>query len=152
MDAGKSAAALDQQEFDIVDEYTHEYVSYEQFSPAELGIDLPDDGREELPELADADDLDLNKYISAKVMLPRGGHSFASGRVLKRARDENGELIGKENSNPLLDSSVYEVEFEDGTVERYHANIIAEHIYSQLDGDGYGRTLLDEIIDHRMDD
>ena len=61
-------------------------------------------------------------------------------------------MIGKENSNPLLDSSVYEVEFEDGTVERYHANIIAEHIYSQIDGDGYGRTLLDEIIDHRRDD
>ena len=152
MDDGKSAAALDQQEHDWVDEYTPEYVSYEQFSPAELGIDLPDDGREELPELADADDLDLNKYISAKVMLPRGGHTFASGRVLKRARDQNGELIGKENSNPLLDSSVYEVEFEDGTVERYHANIIAEHIYSQIDGDGYGRTLLDEIIDHRRDD
>ena len=43
------------------------------------------------------------------------------------------------------------MEFEDGSVERYHANIIAEHIYSQVDQDGYGRTLLDEIIDHKVD-
>ena len=50
-----------------------------------------------------------------------------------------------------MGTSVYEVEFEDGSVERYHANILAEHIYSQVDQDGYGRTLLDEIIDHKAD-
>ena len=33
-----------------------------------------------------------------------------------------------------------------------NANIIAEHIYSQVDEDGYGRTLLDKIIDHKSDD
>ena len=71
--------------------------------------------------------------------------------MIRRARDPNGELIGKSSGNPLLDSSVYEVEFEDGAVERYHANIIAEHIYSQVDQDGYGRALLDEIIDHKSD-
>ena len=152
MDAGKSPAALDQQESKWLDEYTPEHVPYERFDPKELGFDVESDGKEDLPELADAEDLDLNKYISAKVMLPRGGHTFASGRVVRRARDENGELIGKEHSNPLLDSSVYEVEFEDGSVERYHANIIAEHIYSQIDGDGYGMALLDEIIDHKCDD
>ena len=42
--------------------------------------------------------------------------------------------------------------FEDGSVEKYNANIIAEHIYSRVDEDGYGRTLLDEIIDHKSDD
>ena len=86
------------------------------------------------------------------VMLPRGGHTFANAIVMRRARDDNGELIGKGHSNPLLDSSVYEVQFEDGAVERYHANIIAEHIYSQIDGDGYGRALLDKILDHKSDD
>ena len=50
-----------------------------------------------------------------------------------------------------MDSSVYEVEFEDGAVERHHANIIAEHICSQTDQDGHGRTLMDEIIDHESD-
>ena len=60
-------------------------------------------------------------------------------------------LIGKSNPNPLFDTSVYEVKFEDGSVERYNANIIAEHIYSQIDGEGYGMTILDEIIDHKWD-
>ncbi len=131
-----------------------DYTSYEAYSPEELNLILPpteDEGKSPLPELAEADDLDLNRYISAKVMLPRDGIQFANGVVLRRARDENGELIGKSSTNPLLDTSVYEVRFEDGAVERYHANIIAEHIYAQIDGDGYGRTLLDEIVDHRME-
>ena len=38
---------------------------------------------------------------------------------------------------------------EDGGVERYSANVIAEHIYSQIDDDGNNVYLLDEIIDHR---
>ena len=58
------------------------------------------------------------------------------GRVVRRARDSAGELIGKTNPNPLLDTSEYEVQFEDGAVERYHANIIAEHIYSRVDSEG----------------
>jgi hypothetical protein len=127
------------------------HLEYEEHSPADLGYDLPKD-KDPLPEIAEADDLDLNKYVSAKVMLPRDGHTFAAGRVVRRARDDMGELIGKSNNNPLLDSAVYEVQFDDGAVERYHANIIAENIYSRLDADGYGAALLDEIIDHKFDD
>ena len=104
-----------------------------------------------MPELAEADDLDFNSYISAKVKLPVGGHTFANGKVIGRARDECGELIGKSHSNPLLDTSVYEVRFEDGAVERYSANIIAEGIYSQVDKDGTTLTYLDEIVGHRSD-
>ena len=107
------------------------HVPCEKWEAKELGFDLPEE-REDLPELADADDFDLNKYISAKVMLPKDGYTFASGKVVRRDKDDNGELIGKTSHNPLLDSSVYEVEFEDGAVERYHANIIAEHIYCLL--------------------
>ena len=44
---------------------------------------------------------------------------------------------------------VYDLIKQRGTIT---INIIAEHIYSKLDGDGYGTTLLDEIIDHRSDD
>ena len=149
----KTAKQLEREEREwLADEITPEHVPHEEWSPMELGFDIPtDESKQEPPEIADAEDLDLNKYISAKVMLPKDGHTFASGRVVKRARDENGELIGKTHDNPLLDSSVYEIRFEDGSVERYHANIIAEHIYSQVDGDGYGRALLDEIIDHKTD-
>ena len=130
---------------------TPEHVQYEGWDPLDLGFDIKEESPE-LPEIKEADDLDLNKYISAKVMLPRDGYTFASGRVVRRVRDENGELIGKSNNNPLLDTAQYEVMFEDGAVERYHANIIAEHIYSQMDEDGNGVALLDEIIDHKKED
>ena len=85
-------------------------------------------------------------------MLPRDGHTFAAGVVKKRSRDQEGELIGKTNYNPLLDSSTYEVQFEDGSVDRYHANIIAENIYSRIDSEGHSQYMLDEILDHKSDD
>ena len=84
-------------------------VEYEPWSLEELGYKAGMETIEEeppLPELADADDLDLYSYISAKVKLPVGGHTFANAKVIRRARDECGELIGKSNSNPLLDTSV----------------------------------------------
>ena len=137
-------------------EKTPERVEYEPYSMEELGYadylpSIPEESPYPLPELAEADDLDFNSYIAAKVKLPVGGHTFANGKVIGRARDECGELIGKSHSNPLLDTSVYEVRFEDGAVERCSANIIAEGIYSQVDKDGTTLTYLDEVVGHKSD-
>ena len=114
---------------------------------------IPEESPCPLPELAEADaeDFDFNSYIAAKVKLPVGGHTFANGQVVGRARDECGELIGKSHSNPMLDTSVYEVRFEDGAVERCSANIIAEGIYSQVDKEGTTLTYLEEIVGHKSD-
>jgi len=158
MKDGKDATELERQELDLMEkewqsEETPDHVPYEQWDPADLGFKVPGgDGKQKLEDIAEADDINIDKYISAKVMIPKDGHTFAAGRVVRRARDEQGELIGKEHSNPLCDSSIYEVEFEDGSVERYHANIIAENIYSRIDADGHSMYLLDEIIDHKSDD
>jgi hypothetical protein len=51
--------------------------------------------------------------------------------------------------NPLLDTSLYDVEFEDGLIESYAANLIAEGIYAQVDDEGYQYDLISEIVDHR---
>jgi hypothetical protein len=53
--------------------------------------------------------------------------------------------------NPILDTRVYEVEFPDGTINDYAANIIAEALYAQVDVDGNRYLLLKEIIDHKKD-
>jgi len=45
----------------------------------------------------------------------------------------------------------HEVEFDDGSTEAYSANIIAEHIYLQVDGEGYTQYMLNEIVDHKKD-
>ena len=55
-------------------------------------------------------------------------------------------------SDPLQDTCVYEVEFDDGTVEQLTANIIAESIYSKLDPDSLSVALLEEITDHKRDE
>jgi hypothetical protein len=101
--------------------------------------------------IPEADDIDIDathKFIQARVMLPHGGQ-LATGKVIRGKRDHDGNLIGTGNTNPLLDSSLYDVEFEDGHVEAFSANTIAESIYEQVDEDGHMQLLLDEIIDHK---
>jgi hypothetical protein len=46
---------------------------------------------------------------------------------------------------------LYEVEFDSGETEAYHANIIAESIFARVDDDGYTTFMLKEIIDHKKD-
>lgn len=55
--------------------------------------------------------------------------------VVKRARDNNGNPIGKRHANPLLDTREYECELlEDWSFMRYHANVIAEeNFFAQCD-------------------
>jgi len=73
------------------------------------------------------------------------------GTVMKRKRGIGGELKSCSNANPILDTSVYEVEFDDGSTEACLANIIAKHIYSQVDGEGYTQHMLNEIVYHKQD-
>jgi hypothetical protein len=72
------------------------------------------------------------------------------GRVTKRLRDAEGRPIGTANNNPLIDTREYSVQFLDGHTEAISANLIAQHLYSQIDNEGRQHTiLLDDIIDHR---
>ena len=43
------------------------------------------------------------------------------------------------------------MEFPDGAVRQYAANTIAENMYSQLDSDGYSKTILDSTVDYKTD-
>ena len=36
-------------------------------------------------------------------------------------------------------------------MERYHANILAEHIYNKIDNDGFTTSVFDSIVDYRND-
>ena len=50
--------------------------------------------------------------------------------------------------NPLLITLVYDVEFPDGDVKKYAANLIAENLLSQVDPDGFHTNFLEAILDH----
>ena len=49
----------------------------------------------------------------------------------------DGNPVGQANTNPILDLHVYEVLYEDGYIEEFATNSIAENIYNQVDADGY---------------
>ena len=55
--------------------------------------------------------------------------------VKRRKIEINGKRMGKSHSDPILDTRVYDVEFPDGTVKEFAANIIAQNMYSQCDAD-----------------
>jgi Reverse transcriptase (RNA-dependent DNA polymerase) len=99
-------------------------------------------------ELDDPDTYDA--YVTAQVCMPKDD-VLELGTVIKRKRDAEGNLIGGYDDNPALDSRVYEVEFSDGQVLEYSANLIAENLYSQVDEEGHHQVMIDEIIDHQSD-
>ena len=104
----------------------------------------PDEGEIEIistPESAD-------QYISAEVMLPKGG-TMTKGCVAKRIRDDSGNPVGRAHDNPILDTREYTVEFDDGDVSELTANLIAESMYAQCDPDGNQYVLLDSLTDYR---
>jgi hypothetical protein len=102
-----------------------------------------DDEEEATPDTFD-------QYIGAGVMLPKEDGS-GEGRVKWRKRNSNGQLVGRANQNPVLDTRVYTVEFPDGKEKEYAANVIAEHMYSITDSEGNQTLLLAEIVGHRKD-
>ncbi len=92
-----------------------------------------------------------DKLINAQVQLQQGD-DVTSGKVRARALDTEGSAIGTYDDNPMLNSMLYEVEFPDGQVKEYSANIIAENMLTQVDSDGFTMTLMDGVIDYRRDE
>jgi hypothetical protein len=71
------------------------------------------------PNLKEADqeftpDAYDDTYLNMELALPRDGGEVQFGRVVKRLRDKDGLPIGTAHDNPILDSRMYEVEFQDG--------------------------------------
>ena len=43
---------------------------------------------------------------------------------------------------------IYEVEFQDGMVKEYAANVIAQNLLSQIDSEGFSNTAFDSVVYH----
>jgi hypothetical protein len=119
---------------------------------------LPDDDEEHdpadpesvMPEADDYTPESYDEYLTAEVLLPNMG-TLTKAKVISRKRDADGNPVGRRHHNPILDTREYEVEFPDGAVDTFTANLIAENMYSQVDADGRSYALLSEIIDHKSD-
>ena len=88
-------------------------------------------------------------YLNMELALPRDGAEVQFGRVVKRLRDKDGLPIGTAHDNPILDTRLYEVEFQDGHKASMAANAIAENLFAQVDDEGNRHVLFEEIMDHR---
>jgi hypothetical protein len=90
-------------------------------------------GAPEADEMTSPDTYD--QYLAMNVLIGHGGEA-ERGTVKRRAHDSFGNPIGKSNTNPILDTREYEVEFPDGSVDVLTANTITESMYSQVDAEG----------------
>ena len=126
----------------------------------ELGIHMPeyelyeDDHEGGHQHADDAEDLVTeetgDQYIGAEVSLPKNGQ-LHTRKVIRRQCNDCGDLIGKANQNPILDTRSYQVQFPGGEIAPYAANLIAENMITQCDPDGNQFLLLESITDHKKD-
>jgi hypothetical protein len=103
---------------------------------------------EEIPlqDQTDASMAQLDEYIGAHIVVPgKNGEGEVLARVHSRKRDTNGNLIGERNTNPILDTRVFNLEYPDGHIEEYTTNIVAENLYSNVDENGYSTALFEAV-------
>jgi hypothetical protein len=84
------------------DIYEHDATPYDQI-PTDNDIPYNEKAVQQEADIH-PDEEAYDKYITAKVLLPRGD-TFDRATVMQRKRDHDGNLIGKSHSNPILDSS-----------------------------------------------
>ena len=88
--------------------------------------------------------------IHSKLNLPPGGE-MKKVKVVGRSKDDDENIIDKYNSNIMLNTMVYDVEFTDITICEYRANLIAKNMYSQFDSEVFSHSILSGIIDFSKD-
>ena len=69
--------------------------------------------------------------------------------VTKRLKYNEGNTIVVSNSNPVLDTRVYEVDYEDVYRLVLASNVISKNLFSQVYEQGRQHILLDSVIDIR---
>ena len=103
------------------------------------------------PEEDSHDVEQFDEIVSAAIEMNRGGE-VVRGHVIDRVHDDAGNLVGKHHPNPLVNTSRYSVDYEDGSSDELASNVIAEAIFAKVNDEGREYLLLDSIIDHKRDD
>ena len=88
--------------------------------------------------------------INAELNLTQG-EEIRNARVIGRSKGSDGNVKGTYHENPMLNTLMYDVEFPDGEVKEYSANVIAMNMYSQVDAEGHRTQLVEGIVDFRKD-
>ena len=70
-------------------------------------------------------------------------------KFIGRTTNGNGDAPGSCDPNTFLNTLTYDVEFSNGEIKEYLANVIAENVCSQVDEDDNNIKILCSIVDHR---
>ena len=101
------------------------------------------------PDVKDSDDGFADnlykQYVNMELALDQGGDRLEFVKVRKILKDENGRPIGVSNDNPIVESWMYEVEYNNGHTASLAANLIAKNLFAQVDQSGKRLTILDSI-------
>ncbi len=144
-------AFINEDEIDLEDNF-YNTVTHDTVDPNEEpyhGYELPDIDTvdQDLDDKREADIYD--KYLGVEVPMPGPGEHSQMARVVKRIKGNDGRPVGSSHSNPILDTSEYLIEFNDGSTKEVTANLIAESMFSQVDSEGHHFQLLSEISEHK---
>jgi hypothetical protein len=74
------------------------------------------------------------------------------GKVTRHTIGPYGTIAGIYDENPYLNSMIYKVEFPNGQLKEYKANMIAENMLTQVDFDGYSLMILNTVFDYQKDE
>ena len=91
----------------------------------------------------------MDKYLNVKLILDVGLANECRGRITKRSRGLHGEPLGRAHANPVFDTREYDIDFTDGSVDKYTAKIVAENMVAQVDDKSNQYLLMNDITDHR---
>jgi hypothetical protein len=100
--------------------------TYNLFDVEDDGDDEVKDKRFDRPEADEITADTMDTYLRTKVLLPRGQGMF-KGTVVGRRKGIDGNPLGTANSNPILDTREYEVQFPDGSLDTLFTQEIIDH-------------------------
>ena len=87
-----------------------------------------------------------DNYINIKLTLDQGGEQPEYARVKKQLNKNQGRTIIIVLENPIIDTKMYEVEYQDDHTAALAANLIAENLFAQVDEVGNCSVLFDKML------
>ena len=85
--------------------------------------------------------------ITAEVVLLHGENENIA-RVVRQSVDKDGDFIGNYNEDPIINTGIYDIEFQDRVIQPYSASFIAQTILNQFDNNVCHSQMLDYISDY----
>jgi hypothetical protein len=89
-----------------------------------------------------------DQLIGLELSLPQG-EMMTPAKVIGLSVDEEGKVIGKVREHPIPNTTLYDLEFPNGMVRSYAANVIAENINNMVNDNGKSEAIFDGITGNR---